>query len=278
LKFLASSRPVGKKKDLSTSIANWLCYKNPNPEKMNCIIIDDENHCIKTLASLIERNFPVVRVVATCHESPKAFDLILQNKPDFIFLDIEMPLLNGFDLLSKFEDLFFDVIFTTAYDSYAIKAIKFSALDYLLKPVSKDDLAAAIEKLEKKHNSISKAQLQVATAMHNRQLPGVIALPTTEGLTFASINDIVFCSADGSYTKMHMTDNSEILLSKTLGDVDELLGEYHFFRIHNSVLVNLKQVKKYIRGEGGEVVMSNGKNLQVARTRKADFLNVFARL
>jgi two-component system, LytTR family, response regulator len=118
----------------------------------------------------------------------------------------------------------------------------------------------------------------MATAVHNRQLPGVIALPTNEGLTLAQVNDILYCTAEGSYTKMHMTDNQDILLSKTLGDVDELLVEYHFFRIHNSTLVNLKQVKKYIKGEGGEVIMSNGKNLQVARTRKTDFLNVFTRL
>ncbi len=245
---------------------------------MNCIIIDDEKHCIKTLTNLLETHFSQVNIVASCLDSTQAYDLIQFHKPDFIFLDIEMPLLNGFDLLSKFEDLFFDVIFTTAYDSYAIKAIKFSALDYLLKPISTDDLAAAIEKIHKKQSTISKAQLQMASAVHNRQLPGVIALPTTEGLTFAAVDDIVFCTADGSYTKMHMTDNTEILLSKTLGDVDELLGEYHFFRIHNSTLVNLQQVKKYIRGEGGEVIMSNGQNLQLARTRKADFLNVFTRL
>lgn len=244
---------------------------------MNCILIDDEKHCIRTLTSLLENHFSQVKVMAGCTDATKAYELINQLRPDFIFLDIEMPLLNGFDLLSKFENLFFDVIFTTAYDSYAIKAIKFSALDYLLKPVSKEDLSTAIEKLEKKHNMISKAQLQMATAVHNRQLPGVIALPTTEGLTFTSINDILFCTADGSYTKMHLTDNSEMLLSKTLGDVDELLSEYNFFRIHNSILVNLKQVRKYIKGEGGEVIMSNGRSLQVARTRKNDFLNVFTR-
>ena len=244
---------------------------------MNCIIIDDESHCIKTLSSLLKSNFPEVNVLATCTESPMAYDLIQQYKPDFIFLDIEMPLLNGFDLLSKFDVLFFDVIFTTAYDSYAIKAIKYSALDYLLKPIDKEDLANAISKINNKQNTISKAQVQMATAMHNKQLPGTIALPTAEGLTFASVNDIVYCTADGSYTRIYMTDKSEILLSKTLGDVDELLSEYNFFRIHHSTLINLKQVKKYIRGEGGEVVMSNGKSLIVARTRKSDFLNVFTR-
>jgi two-component system, LytTR family, response regulator len=245
---------------------------------MNCIIIDDEKHCIKTLSSLLKTNFPEVNVLATCFESPKAYDLIQQYKPGFIFLDIEMPLLNGFDLLSKFEQLFFEVIFTTAYDSYAIKAIKYSALDYLLKPISKEDLAAAIEKIKNKKSPISKAQVQMATAVHNKQLPDTIALPTTDGLSFASVNDIVYCTADGSYTRMYMTDKSEILLSKTLGDVDELLSEYNFFRIHHSTLINLKQVKKYIRGEGGEVIMSNGQTLQVARTRKTDFLNVFLRL
>jgi two-component system, LytTR family, response regulator len=244
---------------------------------MKCIIIDDENHCIRTLASLLEKNFPEVNILSTCQDSTKAHDLILQHKPDFIFLDIEMPLLNGFDLLSTFETLFFEVIFTTAYDSYAIKAIKYSALDYLLKPIGKEDLAASIEKIKSRKGFISKAQLQVATAVHNRQMPDTIALPTSEGLTFAPVNDIIYCTADGSYTRMHMTDKSEILLSKTLGDVDEILCDYAFFRIHHSTLINLKQVKKYIKGEGGDVIMSNGKCLQVARTRKNDFLNVFMR-
>jgi two-component system, LytTR family, response regulator len=244
---------------------------------MKCIIIDDEKHCIKTLTNLLETNFSEVKVLASCFDSAKAYDLILLHKPDFIFLDIEMPFLNGFDLLSKFDHLDFDVIFTTAYDSYAIKAIKYSALDYLLKPIGKDDLAAALNKLTSKQSSISKAQLQMATAVHSKQLPDTIALPTTDGLIFAAVNDIVYCNADGSYTRIYMLDRSEILLSKTLGDVEELLSEYHFFRIHHSTLINLKQVRKYIRGEGGEVVMSDGKSLMVARTRKADFLNVFTR-
>ena len=244
---------------------------------MNCIIIDDEKHCIRTLTNLLETNFPEVQILATCLDSTKAHDLIQQHKPDFIFLDIEMPLLNGFDLLSKFEHFFFDVVFTTAYDTYAVKAIKYSALDYLLKPIGKEDLAAAIEKIKSKQSSISIAQVQMATAVHNRQLPDTIALPTSDGLTFASVNDIVYCTADGSYTRMYMTDKSETLLSKTLGDVDELLSEYTFFRIHHSTLINLKQVKKYIKGEGGEVIMSNGQSLQIARTRKNDFLNIFTR-
>ncbi len=244
---------------------------------MNCIIIDDEKHCIKTLSNLLEMNFPEVKILETCFDSTKAYDIIQHHRPDFIFLDIEMPMMNGFDLLSKFDHLDFDVIFTTAYDSYAIKAIKCSALDYLLKPIDKEDLATALEKIRKKQGTVTKEQLHVATTVHNRQLPDTVALPTTEGLTFAHVNDIVYCTADGSYTRMYMLDKSEALLSKTLGDVEELLGDYNFFRIHHSSLVNLKQVKKYIRGEGGEVVMSNGKSLQVARTRKTDFLNVFTR-
>lgn len=246
-----------------------------NPAKMKCIIIDDERHCIKTLTSLLESDFPEVDILASCTESTKAYDLILELKPEFLFLDIEMPGMNGFDLLSKFEHLDFDVIFTTAYDSYAIKAIKFSALDYLLKPISKEDLASAIKKIKTKESSVSPAQLQLAKAVQNKQVPDTIALPTTDGLTFASVNDILYCTADGSYTRLYMMDKSEILLSKTLGDVEELLGEHNFFRIHHSTIVNLKQVRKYIRGEGGEVVMSNCKSLLVARSRKADFLNVF---
>lgn len=244
---------------------------------MNCIIIDDEKHCIKTLTKLLATNFPEVKIVATCSESVKACDLIRLHQPGFIFLDIEMPQLNGFDLLSKFDHLFFDVIFTTAYDSYAIKAIKYSALDYLLKPIAKEELAIAIQKLKSKLNPISHAQVELATAVRNRQMPDTIALPTTEGLAFVLVSDIVYCMADGSYSQVFMIDKNEILISKTLGDVEELLGEYSFFRIHHSSLINLKQVKKYIRGEGGEVIMSNGQSLPVARTRKNDFLNVFTR-
>jgi two-component system, LytTR family, response regulator len=247
------------------------------PPGMNCIIIDDEKHCIKTLTNLLEINFPEVKILASCFDSTKAYDLIRHHRPDFIFLDIEMPFLNGFDLLSKFEHLDFDVIFTTAYDSYAIKAIKYSALDYLLKPVDKEELAFAINKIKSRESSISKAQLQMASAVHSKQLPDTIALPTSNGLTFAPVSDIMYCTADVSYTRLFMTDKSEILLSRTLGDVGELLSEYDFFRIHHSSLINLKYVKKYIRGEGGEVVMSNGKSLIVARTRKTDFLSVFAR-
>lgn len=244
---------------------------------MKCIIIDDELHCIRTLSNLLDTNFPDVKILSTCNDSTQAHELILHHKPDFIFLDIEMPILNGFDLLSKFEHLDFDVIFTTAYDSYAIKAIKFSALDYLLKPICNDDLAFSIDKIKNKESSISKVQLQLAKAVNNKQLPETIALPTTDGLIFTHVKDIIHCCADGSYTRMYMHDKSEILLSKTLGDVNELLSEHNFFRIHHSSLINLEQVKKYIRGEGGEVIMSNGKSLIVARTRKTDFLNVFTR-
>ena len=244
---------------------------------MKCILIDDEKHCIKTLTNLLENHFSDISVVATCSDPTKAYDLIQLHRPDFIFLDIEMPLLNGFDLLSKFDHLFFEVIFTTAYDTYAIKAIKYSALDYLLKPIGKEDLAAAIAKVRNRQISISPAQVRMATAVHNRQLPETIALPTADGLTFASVNDIVYCTADGGYTLMHLADNSKTLLSKSLGDLDELLKDYNFFRIHHSALINLKQVKKYIRGDGGEVIMIDGQTLQVSRTRKADFLNVFTR-
>ncbi|MCX6267013.1 MAG: LytTR family DNA-binding domain-containing protein [Bacteroidetes bacterium] len=244
---------------------------------MNCIIIDDEKHCIRTLTNLLETWFPEVNILATCNESNQAVELIQYHKPDFIFLDIEMPLLNGFDLLSKFDSICFDVIFTTAYDSYAIKAIKYSALDYLLKPIDVEELAIAIEKIISKQSSISQSQVQLAIAVNNKLLPDTIALPTADGLAFASVNDILYCIAEGSYTRLYMTGINEIILSKTLGNVEEILADYNFFRIHHSTLINLKQVKKYIRGEAGEVIMSNGNTLKLARTRKTGFLNVFAR-
>jgi two-component system LytT family response regulator len=245
---------------------------------MNCIIIDDEKHCIKTLSNLLQTNFPEVRILATCHDSSKAYELIQHHRPEIVFLDIEMPLLNGFDLLSKFYHLYFDVVFTTAYDSYAIKAIKYSALDYLIKPIEREDLTAAIEKISLKQSSISLEQVLLATAVQNKLLPDTIALPTSEGLTFASVNDIIYCTADGRYTCLQMLNNKEVLLSRTLGDVEDLLSEYAFFRIHHASLINMKHIRKYIRGDGGEVIMTNGKSLVVARNRKAEFLNIFHRL
>lgn len=244
---------------------------------MNCIIIDDEELCIKSLSNLLNLNFPQVKILATCNDSSNASGLILHHKPDFIFLDIEMPFLNGFDILAQFEHLDFDVIFTTAYDSYAIKAIKFSALDYLLKPIGLEDLTFAIEKLKNKEVSISKAQVKIANAVNNKLHPDTIALPTSDGLIFTPVNEIVHCCADSNYTRMYMLDKSVILLSKTLGDVDELLTGYNFFRIHQSHLINLEQVKKYKRGDGGEVIMSNGDSLLVSRNHKAGFLNAFTR-
>ena len=244
---------------------------------MNCIIIDDEKHCIKTLSNLLRTNFPEVRILATCQDSSKAYDLIQHHRPEMVFLDIEMPLLNGFDLLSKFYHLYFDVIFTTAYDTNAIKAIKYSALEYLVKPIDKADLSAAIGKIKSKLSLISVEQLLMARAVHSKLMPDTIALPTSGGLTFASVRDIVCCTADGPFTNLQMIDNREILLTKALGDVEDLLGEYDFIRIHHSSLINLKQVRKYIRGEGGEVIMSNGKSLMVARNRTTDFLDVFKR-
>jgi two-component system, LytTR family, response regulator len=244
---------------------------------MNCIIIDDEMLCIKSLTNLLNTNFPQVKILASCSDSSKASALIVHHKPDFIFLDIEMPYFNGFDILAQFEHLNFDVIFTTAYDSYAIKAIKFSALDYLLKPIGLEDLAFAIEKLKNRVISISKTQLKIANAVNNKLHSDTIAFPTSDGLIFTPVNEIVHCCADSNYTRMYMLDKSVIMLSKTLGDVDELLSGYDFFRIHQSHLINLKHVKKYKRGDGGEVIMSNGNILLVSRNRKADFLNAFTR-
>ena len=244
---------------------------------MLVVIVDDEKHCRTGMGIMLEKYCEGTEVVAMCANGKEGIRAIETHRPDLVFLDIEMPGMNGFEMLEQCHNHDFEVIFTTAYNEYAIQAIRHSALDYLLKPIDKEDLAAAIEKIKNKQQSISKAQVKMATEVHNRQLPDTIALPSADGLTFAAVNDIIYCIADGSYTRMFMMDKNEILLSKTLGDVEDLLTEYNFFRIHHSSLINLKQVKKYIRGEGGEVIMSNGKNLIVARTRKSDFLNVFTR-
>lgn len=243
---------------------------------MCAVLIDDELACTESLEIELNLYCPQVKVLASCNNSTEAKDLVERLKPDLIFLDIEMPRLNGFDLLAKFDTIDFEVIFVTAYDQFALKAFRFSAVDYLLKPIVYEDLIDAVGKVEtrlqekKPYHNLEAVLSNVKFLQHHS--PNV-AISTTEGLEFVAVENILYCEADKNYCFIHMTDGKKILLSKTLKDIEGVLELHEFCRIHQSYLVNCKYIKKYVRGQGGYIVLNNGKDLPVSRAKKEEFLS-----
>lgn len=239
------------------------------------IIVDDEYKSRESLRILVEDFCTGVRVEAQCQNIAEALKAIAELKPDLVFLDIQLQRETGFDLLTKFEDLEFEVIFTTAHAEYALKAFKFSAIDYLLKPIDIEELKGAIEKVEKSRSKTIAQRLQQLLQNLNTGTTEnyKLALPTSEGLIFVKVSDILYCEAASNYTEIVMVDDKKHIVSRTLKEYDDMLGEQNFFRIHHSYLVNLNGIKKYIRGEGGYVVMNNNKSLQVSKRKKEGFLS-----
>ncbi|PUZ24571.1 two component transcriptional regulator, LytTR family [Chitinophaga costaii] len=247
--------------------------------EIKAIIVDDEQHCIEALQTMLQKKCPGVTVLAGARSVKEARNLVEEMQPDLVFLDVEMPHQNGFELLKLFDKINFDVIFTTAYEQYALKAIKFNALDYLLKPFSIKELQDALEKFREKRNSgapreTNDSPLEVflqnmKTLQQNHKK---IALPTINGLVFMPVQNIVRCESTGNYTKIFFTDKKHLMVSKPLKEFEELLTDINFFRIHNSHLINLQQMQSYIQGEGGFALMSDGTQVEVSRRRKAEFL------
>jgi len=242
---------------------------------IKAVIIDDEKKCISLLKHLIENHCADISVVAEAENAAQGIQAIQTHKPDLVFLDIEMPDKTGFELLNSVPDPKFDIIFTTAYNHYAIKAIRFSALDYLLKPVDLDELKSAVARAYKKHNKKDHKE-SVETLMHNVRSPqhnfSRISLSTQDGLVILHVDEIVYCEASGTYTLFFLKNKEKIIVSKTLKEYEELLKDHHFLRVHNSFLINLNEVKKYIKGDGGSVIMSNGNEVFVSKRRKEEFL------
>lgn len=247
--------------------------------EIKALIVDDEQHCIEALQTMLQKKCPGVTVVAGARSVKEARALVEELQPDLVFLDVEMPHQNGFELLKLFDKINFDVIFTTAYEQYALKAIKFNALDYLLKPFSIKELQDAIEKFrEKRSGSLpretndSPLEVFLQNMKTLQQNHKKIALPTINGLVFMPVQNIVRCESTGNYTKIFFTDKKHLMVSKPLKEFEELLTDINFFRIHNSHLINLQQMQSYIQGEGGFALMSDGTQVEVSRRRKAEFL------
>lgn len=241
---------------------------------LKAIIIDDELKSRESLRILIEDFCEGVTVSASCQNVTEGMAAIEKFKPGVIFLDIQMQRETGFDLLTKIKEINFEVIFTTAYSEYAIKAFKFSAIDYLLKPIDIEELKAALIMVEKKVNNNISGRLQ--QMMDNLKVGSVesfkLALPTADGLLFIKVNEIVYCEASSNYTQIYMQDGKKHLVSRTLKEYEDMLSETNFFRIHHSYLINLDLVKKYVRGEGGYVIMNNDISLDVSKRKKEAFL------
>jgi two-component system, LytTR family, response regulator len=241
---------------------------------INILIIDDEAAAGNILKILIEKHVPIECTIRYCNSAMQALEVLPTFKPSLIMLDIEMPKQSGFDFLNMASESNFDVIFTTAYDQYAIKAIRFSALDYLLKPIDKFDLQNAINRhVVKKQDEDQK--LLVSNLITNLQQKDSkdfkLALSTNEGVFFYDPIDILYCEGENNYTRFNFLKNKPMLVSKTLGEYEDLLAEHGFLRIHKSHLVNAKYVCKV--DKDGMVLMTDGKQLAISKRRKEAVMN-----
>ena len=239
---------------------------------IRAIVIDDELESRNTIFNILNNFCDNVSVVGQAENVADGIKIISNEKPDVIFLDIQMPDGSGFDLLEKITPIDFQVIFVTAYDQYALKAIKFSALDYILKPVDPQQLIDAVNKIKEPGADIGAITKKITTLLRNKNGFERITLPTFEGFRFINLKDIVRCEADNNYTNFYLNSGEKILVTKTLKEYDECLSGLDFVRVHQSHLVNIKFVDRYIKGDGGTIVMVDGSQVDVSRRRKEEFL------
>jgi len=234
------------------------------------IIIDDEQHCVKALLSDLQQHCPSIEIADSCYSAKEGIMAIKKLDPDLVFLDVEMPWMNGFEMLEVLSAVNFSIIFTTAHDEFAAKAFRISAVDYLLKPIDANDLKAAVQKVEKKMEAGSSLN-HITNLLRNIRQPSAeqkIALPQREGYEFIDVSSIIYCQAEGAYTKVFIKDKKTMLISRTLGDVEELLPPEMFQRIHHSTLINVTYISQFLRTDGGYVVLNNGEKLSVSKAKK----------
>ena len=246
---------------------------------MKALLIDDEPDAVEALHLTLMETCPEVAVAGKYTDPEKGLAAIRALKPDLVFLDIEMPVMNGFQLLQELSDIPFALIFSTAYDRFAVKAFRYSAVDYLLKPVNPEELRKAVDKVAEKQR-VEKTQLELLRQQlytTDARRFDKIALPYAHGYTFVELSDVMYCESDSSYTKFFLVTGEMYLITKTLGDVEEMLSGGNFFRIHKQFLVNMHHIRSYIRGDGGYVVMPNKVNIPVSRIKKDEFTERFTR-
>ena len=242
------------------------------------IIIDDEPNNIETLKQLLVKYCPLIELVGNAENIRTGQALILNTQPDLVFLDIEMPFGNAFELLNNLSPVNFEIIFVTAFDNYAINAIKYSALDYLLKPVNIKELQNAVQKAAeriKTKNITTKIDTLLFNLSVSKPVLQKVALPTLDGLVFVNINELVWLEARGSYTFVYMQDQQKIMVSRTLKEFEDILPFETFSRVHQSYIINHHFIKKYNRGRGGTIEMEDGTTIEVSMRKKDEFLSKF---
>lgn len=249
-------------------------------KKIRTVIIDDEVDAVDFISSIIGEYCSSLEVIGRAHNIIQGEQVINENKPDLVFLDVEMPNGTGFDLLAQFPEKEFEVIFITAFNHYAIKAIKFSAVDYILKPININEFIEAVNRVVRKHGEKpGRTNENFKALMENLRSssPSRLAIPTSDGMEYLNPKDIIRIEADRSYSWFFLAGDRKILVSKHLKEFQELLGDRYFFRSHNSHLINMKFVRKFIRREGGYIEMSDGSMVPVSRNKKDIFLDHMAR-
>ncbi len=248
---------------------------------LEAIIVDDEKSSRETLELMLKKYCPEVKVKATSAGYREALSHIRSLKPHVVFLDIQMPDGSGFKLLEDLDTIDFFVIFTTAHEEFAIKAIKVNAVDYLLKPITPDDLINAVDKVRQKisagQNGLDDIHF-VLNELKQQNVSKKIILSTASGMHVVSTEDIVRCESDDYYTKFFFNDKTNMLISKTLKEHEELLADCNFFRPHKSHLINLNYIKTYIKSDGGTIIMTNGDEIPVSRRKKEKLLEILNQL
>jgi two-component system, LytTR family, response regulator len=242
---------------------------------LKAILVDDELHCIETLRYELGLNCPEVSILDTASSGQEGIQKIEALHPDLVFLDIEMPRMSGFEMLRQVEPLDFSVIFVTAYDQYALQAFRCAAADYLLKPVMSDQLREAVGRVASRNDVHTDSREQLEALLYNLRdgfKSPRIALPSARGMDFVDASKIMYCTAESNYTHVYLEDDKKYTLSKTLKDVEQMLGHLDFFRIHQSHLINFSFLQRYIRDDGGYVIMRDGTNIPIAKRRKEEFL------
>lgn len=241
---------------------------------IKAIIIDDEPYCCDILFAMLQTYCPEIEVVSICNNGMDALTAIRQHAPNLIFLDVEMPKMNGFEMLEQIPAINFHLIFTTSYDQYALKAIRFSAIDYLLKPIDREELIKAVQKVKDRIQLPIPQQLEILMQKLRQPANPVnkIALPAMEGLQMIPVDTIISCESDDNYSKIQLKNGKKMLVTRSLKEMEEILEQYSFIRVHRSYLVNLNEVEKYIKGEGGYLIMSDGSMVDVSRNKKEQLL------
>lgn len=241
------------------------------------IIIDDEQNAVQSLRTILSEYCDDIEICGTAGSALDGIKIINQLRPDLVFLDVEMPHGTGFDMLDAIQERFFKVVFTTAYNHYAIKAIKYSALDYLLKPLDIDEVIAVVKKIQTASEPPEITQKKYDNFLNNIKEPEKkrVLLPTNEGIIFFFLSDIIRVEADGSYSKIYLSEKKILYISKNIKEIESLFSDERFFRTHNSYLINLDCISKYLNKDGGCIEMNDKAEIPLSRRKKIEFFEKF---